>query len=152
MNLKRYDYQTNDSFLDYEFHSDGPKGKLKKVVRYSIRYTSENKPFYNLGFGDWNEEGQKIDDFIISGNEDQERVLATVAATVVSFTDKYPGFSVYAEGSTASRTRLYQMGLNKHRAEIEAIFDLFGYYNESGWQSLQPGINYMAFLVFRKKQ
>jgi hypothetical protein len=29
MNQPKYDFQTNESFLDYEFESDGPNGKQK---------------------------------------------------------------------------------------------------------------------------
>lgn len=152
MNLERYAYQTNESFLDYEFESQGPKGMIKKVVRYSLKYTNQNQAYYNLGFGDWNEEKQEIDDFVISGNEDRDRILATVAATVVSFTDKYPGIPVYAQGSTPARTRLYQMGLNKNKAEIEELFDVYGHVKDVGWQKLNKGINYEAFLVLRKNQ
>jgi hypothetical protein len=45
MYLERYSYETNDSFLDYEFISEGPKGKIKKVVRF----TAIGNNVYNLG-------------------------------------------------------------------------------------------------------
>ena len=37
MHLPRYNYKTNNSFLDYEFTSEGPGGSIKKVVRVSQR-------------------------------------------------------------------------------------------------------------------
>ena len=35
MNLPRYEYSTNETFLDFEFYSEEPNGKVKKIVRYS---------------------------------------------------------------------------------------------------------------------
>jgi len=34
MNLERYTYFTND-YQDYEFYSEGPKGKIKKVISFT---------------------------------------------------------------------------------------------------------------------
>jgi hypothetical protein len=42
----------------YEFYSEGPVGKIRKVVAYQMI----DKDFFNLAFGDWNEERKKIDD------------------------------------------------------------------------------------------
>jgi hypothetical protein len=39
--------------LEFEFESDGPKGKIKKVVRYSPQNANGITDF-NLGFGDLN--------------------------------------------------------------------------------------------------
>ncbi len=106
MNVEKYSYETTDDFLDYEFDSIGPRGTIRKIVRYSLRFSSNNQPFYNLGFGDLDEEKQQINDSINSGNGDMEKILATVANTVVDFTGKYPEMPVYVEGSTPSRIRL----------------------------------------------
>ena len=35
MNLNGYTYVISDTHLDFEFESEGPKGKIKKIVRYS---------------------------------------------------------------------------------------------------------------------
>jgi hypothetical protein len=35
MDLEHYTYFSNNNFLDYEFYSDGPKGKIKKIVRFT---------------------------------------------------------------------------------------------------------------------
>ena len=51
MQLPRYLYRTNNNFLDYEFNSIGPKGSIKKVVRF----TQIGVNIYNLGFGDLEE-------------------------------------------------------------------------------------------------
>lgn len=67
-----YSYKTNENFLDFEFYSDGPKGLIKKIVRYSLQFDIPGNSYYNLGFGDWNIEEQRIDDFVITDNEDPE--------------------------------------------------------------------------------
>lgn len=110
MQLPRYPYKTNSAFLDYEFTSKGPKGSIKKV----IRFTQIDRLVYNLGFGDLHEETGKISDTIVTNNNDSRIVLATVAATIHDFTIHYPNAMVIAKGSTHSRTRLYRMGITNH--------------------------------------
>jgi hypothetical protein len=39
--------------------------------------------FFNLSFGDWNEELQKLDDSTRSNNGDRDKVLTTVAYTAM---------------------------------------------------------------------
>lgn len=49
MNLPRYNYFTND-FQDYEFYSDGPKGKIKKLITFSssVGYTQISSHIKNI--------------------------------------------------------------------------------------------------------
>ena len=105
MNLDHYTLFTTD-FQDYEFYSEGPQGRIKKVVRY--RRISNDPITFNLAFGDENE--GVISDTIVSDNQDKDMVLFTVANTINAFCDHYGNHFIYAEGSTAARTRLYQMG------------------------------------------
>ena len=46
------------------------------------------KGYYNLAFGDFNEETTEIDDNIITNNGDGIKVLATVVSTLYAFTGK----------------------------------------------------------------
>lgn len=114
MYLPRYPYKTNTAFLDYEFISEGPKGNIKKVIRFS----KIEAAVFNLGFGDLDEETGEISDTIVSNNNDSRIVLATVAATIHDFTIHYPNAIIIARGSTHSRTRLYRMGITNHLKEI----------------------------------
>jgi hypothetical protein len=150
MSFERYKYQVSESFLDYEFCSEGPKGSIKKVVRFTL-VSLPSYNYYNLGFGDWNEEEKKIDDFVVSNNMDAERVLATVASTIMDFTAFYPDAILYVEGSTASRTRRYQMGINKYWHEIDTMFEVYGLVEGQGFLPFKPGRNYIAFVIKRKK-
>src|SRR5258706_7276396 len=108
MNLNIYDLDTKSNFLSFEFYSEGPKGKIKKIVQFRklLVHNSQND-IYNLAFGDFNEEEGKIDDLVVSDNKDPEKVLATVATAVLSFMKQNPGAWVFAQGSTYSRTRYY---------------------------------------------
>ena len=87
MRYNRYEYSTNEEQYFYEFTSIGTNGEIKKVVEYS-KMNIEN--YYNLAFGDYDEEKGEIDDKKVTNNGDSLRVLATVASTVYTFTGKYP--------------------------------------------------------------
>jgi hypothetical protein len=150
MNLAAYKYKTNQGLLDYEFYSDGPKGKIKKVVRFTPR-NANGVTYFNLGFGDWNEKKRTIDDLIVTDNRDKHKILATVAATVLEFTGYFPDAWIYAQGSTPARTRLYQMGLNAHWNDIELLLHVYGFVRGK-WLPFQNAVNYEAFIVLRKNQ
>jgi hypothetical protein len=91
MNLKKYKFTGSDTYLDFEFYSDGPNGKIRKVVRFS-----------------------------------PQNSLATIAATVLEFTKRFPDVMVYAKGSTPARTRLYQIGISANWDEIVNLHTLKG--------------------------
>jgi hypothetical protein len=129
----------------YEFYSEGPRGRIKKTVIYS----EIDKNLFNLGFGDWNEERQGLDDSNRSNNGDRDKVLATVASTALIFTNHFPGARIFAEGSTPARTRLYQMGIGDNLLEINVTFEIKGFIGDQ-WEGFQRGRNYAAFLITRK--
>jgi hypothetical protein len=145
MQLPRYQYKTNNSFLDYEFISEGPKGSIKKIIRFTQISTS----VFNIGFGDLEEETGEISDIAISNNNDSRKVLATVAAAIHDFTIQYPGVWIIAKGSTLSRTRLYRIGITNHWKEISNDFEVSGLTDEE-WERFELRRNYDAFLIRRK--
>jgi hypothetical protein len=146
MKLDRYELKAEKSLTVFEFVSEGPKGKIAKLVQYG---ETNLKGFYNLAFGDKDLATGEIDDSIVSNNSDSDKILATVVATVYAFTDKRPEAWVYATGSTRSRTRLYRMGLTKYLDEILEDFDLYGQ-KEGEWQVFEKGVEYVAFLAQRR--
>ncbi len=150
MSLERYEYQINPSFKEYEFYSLGPKGRIKKVVHFTLQ-SANGIPYYNLGFGDWNEEKQIINDIVITNNGDTEKVLSTVAVIVKHFSQKKLTALIYAEGSTEARTRRYQMGINKLWHEIDLVFEVHGLSEDDIWEPFEKNVKYTAFLVRRKK-
>jgi hypothetical protein len=104
MKLERYSVVSDNTHIVYEFLSQGPNGTIKKIAFY--QEISEN--IFNLAFGDWNEKEQKVDDRIRTNNSDRDKVLATVAFTVLDFINYHPESLIFIQGSTPGRTRLYQ--------------------------------------------
>ena len=124
MKHPKYNYRSESSLQFYEFISEGPKGLIKKMVIYT-ETTTEN--VYNLGFGDYDESTNGINDLSVTNNGDSLKVLPTVASTVYAFTERHPNSWILATGSTSVRTRLYRMGITNNLTEIEADFIVFGY-------------------------
>ena len=147
MQKEKYELSSDPDVTIFRFVSKGPKGEIPKLIMYQ-KTTINN--VYNLAFGDWNVETSEIDDKAISNNNDSEKILATVASTVLSFTYKYPKSMVLVKGSTESRTRLYRIGISNNFEEINQNFDILGYREET-WQPFNKNTDYEAFLVERKK-
>jgi hypothetical protein len=148
MIANQYEFRSSETFLDFEFESDGPKGKIRKVVRYCPQ-NANGVTYFNLAFGDREKGSDSIDDFSISNNNDSRKVLATVAGTVVEFTSYFPDALIYAEGNSASRTRLYQMEISFNLREIEKSFLVYGLKNGK-WENFRKNNSYDAFLAKRK--
>ena len=147
MQKEKYELLTDPDVTTFRFISKGPNGDISKLIIYQ-KTTIKN--VYNLAFGDWDETTNDIDDKAISNNNDSEKILATVASTVLSFTYKYPKSALLVKGSTKSRTRLYRIGISNNFEEINQNFDVLGY-REEKWQPFNKNTEYEAFLVKRKK-
>jgi hypothetical protein len=146
MKLPRYELKAEKSLMVYEFTSEGSKGQIPKLIKFS---ETALKGFYNLAFGDKNLNTGDIDDKVVSNNGDSEQVLATVVSAVFAFTNAYKETWVYATGSTKSRTRLYRMGISKYFDEVKEDFQVYGML-EGQWQEFEKEIDYTAFVVRRK--
>ncbi|HEX4372466.1 MAG TPA: hypothetical protein VHZ50_04080, partial [Puia sp.] len=62
----------------------------------------------------------------------------------------FPDAWIYATGSTAARTRLYKMGINKYFDIVESDFEIYGEM-QNEWELYIKGKDYQAFVVQRKK-
>jgi hypothetical protein len=147
MKKPRYEYTTEQSLFNFEFESVGPKGKIKKIIQYT---EMSLEGYYNLGFGDYSEETQEIDDEVVTNNGDGLKVLATVVSTLYAFTGKYPDAKVFATGSTEARTRLYRMGISNNLEEIKQDFYVYGLKSNQTFEEFVVGEDYLGFLVTRK--
>ena len=146
MKLPKYPLASSDKLMTFEFTSEGQKGLIEKLVRFQ---ETNVKNVYNLAFGDKDLTTGDIDDKVISNNGDSEKVLATVAATLYAFTDKYPNAWIYATGSTKSRTRLYRMGITKFYEQMKKDFYLYGQIGDD-FVEFEIGTEYDGFLAQRK--
>ena len=144
MRHEKYHIETSSTSLKFEFVSNGPNGTIRKQVLFR---QTDNPKVYNLGFGDVDEVTGEINDLSISNNNDSQKVLATVALTVVEFFERYPDKYVFASGSTQSRTRLYRIGISNNLEEIKKDFEIFGFNEHNRWDVFQKQANYDAFLI-----
>ncbi|WP_439649213.1 DUF6934 family protein [Hufsiella ginkgonis] len=90
-----------------------------------------------------------MDDAVTTNNEDRDKVLATVASSIHDFCDKNGNHHIYAAGSSAARTRLYQMSISRHYDELCKEFEIKGLRNKH-WEPFQKNVNYEAFLANRR--
>jgi hypothetical protein len=123
MNLDRYQLKISENSVSFEFVSIGRKGRIPKIVRFSPTIY-EN--VFDLACGNKHPETGKIDDLAVSNNGDREKILATVAATIYFFTDKYPEAWIQATGSTNSRNRLYNMKISRYLEIVQKDFYILG--------------------------
>lgn len=135
--------------LEFQFESEGPKGKIKKVVQFA---QTQNEAIYNLAFGNQNKDGS-VDDETTNDNKDRNKILATVAATVYEFTAQYPDKMVFFCGSTPERTRLYRIALSVNLAQLKKDFRIYGVLKGIGTferVAFKSGVDYFGFIVKRK--
>jgi hypothetical protein len=147
MALEQYKVTTSEHAMIFDFTSIGKHGEIRKCVHYS----ETNIPnIYNLGFGDVHPIHGNIDDLAISNNGDSQKVLATVAATALTFAEYYPDGWVYIVGAMPARTRLYRIGIANNLDFIAEHFLVLGLRNGE-WLLFEPNQEYEAFLARRKK-
>lgn len=147
MKLPRYEIEAEDSLEVFAFVSEGPKGSIQKLIKFS---ETSLKGFYNLAFGDKDLLTGEMDDKVVSKNGDSEKVLATIVSAVYAFTDRKKEAWVYATGNTPARTRLYRMGITKYIDEVKQDFDVYGLLNGE-WENFEKDNDYTAFVVRRNK-
>jgi hypothetical protein len=159
MDNKKYEVERLNSHI-YQFYSNGVRGSFEMIIIYS----PQGNNIYNLGFGVWNESLKEVDDFVEIRNGDTEKILATVAQTTLDFLFENPTISIYASGSSAARTRKYQMGINNFLSYLNTNYNVQGFlpnrgedealsgfpYRHGAWQTFRPGVNYDAFLLSLK--
>lgn len=87
MKLPRYATKADESQTTFEFVSEGPRGRIPKLVQLG---ETNLKDFYNLALGDKNPETGALDDLAVSNNGDSEKVLATVVDAVYAFCYRRP--------------------------------------------------------------
>ena len=148
MQFEMYPFKKIKGCHYYEFYSAGPKGKVRKMV--CIKCTDWHiVPIFNLGFGDLKGKG-KINDLVVTNNQDGRKVLSTVVAALLNFIEDRPGSWVHAKCSTPSRTRMYQMGINLVFDEIKNNLTVYGEI-KGRWEKFSKGKNYESFLLKSKK-
>lgn len=153
--LKTSDYEGYLTFLEVayacKFFSLGRHGDFQLRV-FITRPKDYAEECYNLGFGVWDSGKHTIDDIVELKNGDFQHILATIASISLDFPETKPTASLYAEGSTPARTRLYQREIIRHRHLIPENLRVYGLIkdNDVGFIEFRPGINFDAFLFSMK--
>ena len=145
MNLDKYNLDISENSICFYFTSIGRKGTIKKIIKFQ----QLSKPhYYNISFGDWIDT-DIVDDKNITDNGDSQKILATIAHSVLLFTNENKKARIIAVAHSPSRTRLYRISISNNLYEITKKFHLLGLLNDK-WEIFEPGMDYKAFLVSRK--
>ena len=146
----KYDYYNKieiaPDFETYDFVSDGAKGIIHKRIFFEL---IQEPAIYNLAFGDLTDNGE-IDDYSISDNKDMTKILATIAAAIGLFLEKYPERKVFFRGSTAERTRLYRMAISINLEELSGRYNINGVLPDGGYVNFQKNLFYEGFVISKK--
>jgi hypothetical protein len=108
---QHYPFSSREDKLLYYFFSEGPQGKILKVIIFQLTDSGN----WNLAFGDYGKED--IDDKIISNNNDLFKVMKTVIACTYDFSEKYPDRIIQVIPVDEKRKLLYH-GILKRNLEI----------------------------------
>ncbi|WP_159472231.1 DUF6934 family protein [Dyadobacter sp. 3J3] len=144
MNNKSYPFRYNEDFTQFDFQSIGKRGVFEKAITFSI--ISEN--IYNLALMDFDPISQTYNDQSVTDNGDMPEILATVMITIIDFLNRYPERKIYLAGNSKSRTRLYQIAINKVLIQIKKDLIILGYF-ENHWIEFEPNRKFESFLIGR---
>jgi hypothetical protein len=118
MNKESYVVKKGQIISSYEFFSEGPRGKIRKVIAY--QEIPGDELIFNLAFGDINEMGE-IDDLAISNNSDARKILITVAKTAIEKSSKTKSKKDFSEMNFEERAAFYAESLYFKKKKEDAI-------------------------------
>ena len=145
MQYKTYPLTENQDSTRFQFQSIGKNGVFDKVVLI----TPINRDISNLALLDVDPFSQEQSDSSVTDNGDMGEVLATVLNVVKIFLAKHPDQSIYFEGNTSVKTRLYQIVINKVFDQVTDEFVIYGL-KDAEWLEFEPNVNYEGFLIEKK--
>lgn len=145
MNYKPYTLDINKDHTRFQFQSVGKRGVFEKVILFQLLADD----IYNLALLDYNPTSQEYSDLSVTNNGDMPEIFATVINAVTAFLKAYRNRKIYFEGTTSSRTRLYQIVINKiYNSDIQDLI-ILGLKNQE-WHPFEPNINFEGFLIEKK--
>lgn len=148
MEWEIYEFKKTKNGLRYSFYSEGPRGRIGKVIEFQWIQGLGSSTF-NLAFGDFDQGTNLLDDKSVSNNYDRLKVLHTVAAAIIDFLEDHHQSIILIKANTLSRARLYQMMISSIWSAIERQYEVYGRH-ESDWIPFRKGLKYAEFLVFKK--
>jgi hypothetical protein len=108
--LDKYNYTSDRTFRVYSFLSNGSNGPIQKIAKF----TEMGQNIFNFGFGDHDPVTNDISDTSVSNNQDTDVIMGTLGSIIYDFTNVFLEAAIFVQGTNKSRTRLYQMNINKH--------------------------------------
>jgi hypothetical protein len=114
-----YPYAQIGEGLLFAFVSEGINGDIYKL----IAFTPTNDGKWNLGFGDWQDDGA-VEDRVMTNNQDVVKVIGTVAKVTYDFFKKYPDAIVVVRPVDEKRKKLYNIVFQRHYAFINQDFHI----------------------------
>lgn len=148
MEWEIYELRITDDGLGYWFISEGPRGKIKKILEFQW-IPGLGTSTFNLAFGDFIEGAQRLNDRSVSNNRDRLKVLHTVATAAVEFLRDHPRSIILIRASSMVRARLYQMMISSIWEKIEYGYEVQGKHGRY-WMPFVKGLNYSEFIVYKK--
>ncbi|WP_342088350.1 DUF6934 family protein [Dyadobacter sp. OTU695] len=140
-----YPFVLNEGKTHYHFQSIGKRGVFEKAIEFSPL----NDNVYNLALLDFNPETGEYSDDTITDNGDMREVLATVLKIALQFLAQNPYQTVFIQGNSDSKTRLYQIALGKLFPDVHVFLLIKGYKNGQ-WSDFEPNGSFESFLIERK--
>ena len=122
---EHYSYIATQQNTIFFFESIGAQWSILKAVAFQLN----KKGTWNLGFGDLGDDF-KVNDKIISNNQDVLKVLSTVAKIAYTFIEAYPNRVISIVPVDEKRKMLYNRLLKGHFEEIDKQFEVIGTINE----------------------
>lgn len=90
-------------------------------------------------------------DNVVTDNKDTLKVLTTVGEIGRQFLTENSNFSIYFEGNTQSKNRLYRKGLNLFLEVIEQYYIIDGLKEQNlKWERFNSNTEYIAFIIKNK--
>ena len=145
MNYEAYPLLAAEHNTRFQFRSIGKRGIFEKVISFSPL----NEDIYNLALLDYNPVTGEESDLSVTDNGDLPKVLATVMKAIRFFLKEYPDRLIYVKGSTDSRTRLYQISINKVYPLLKNDLIVWGHQNAE-WVEVEPNLSFESFLIAKK--
>jgi hypothetical protein len=145
MDYEPYNLFATEQNTRFQFQSIGKRGVFEKVISF-VRL---NDDIFNLALLDYDPRSGEESDLSISDNGDLPEILVTTMKAIMLFLEKHPEKYIYFKGSTESRTRLYQISINKTFSFLKNDLIVMGQQNGE-WIHFEPNVSFESFLIAKK--
>jgi len=144
MHLESYEFSVDRENSIYQFFSLGGNQPLEMMVHFQLIGFN----FYNIAFGMYDHQKQKIDEFARTRNNDTIKTFSTLAAIIYDFTTYHNDSIIILIGATRSRNRLFRMIISLYFELINNEYKIYGAYDYK-WEKFRPNRDYNSFYFLR---